>query len=333
MGAPQADRPQISIVIPVYNSIETLEPLFERLLAVLPELDRTWEIVFVDDGSTDESWSKLRAFQTSLPDAVVAVQLMRNFGQHNALMCGFRNSRGDLVVTLDDDLQNPPEEIPKLLEAIEARELDLVYGVPDTKNHVPWRNLGSTLIVGFYRMVFRTSVMLTSFRVIRRPLLESIFPYALNFTFVDGLLAWNTQRIGDVTVEHRPRTHGRSGYSIRHLLRLAFDLFTNFSTLPLRLVSGMGIFVAFSGAMTGLYFLYRYFTDQIGVPGFASTIVTVLILGGAQLIALGVIGEYLGRLHMNVNRKPQYVERRVVRSHNDKGNADPGIPNSDPRPG
>jgi undecaprenyl-phosphate 4-deoxy-4-formamido-L-arabinose transferase len=201
---------------------------------------------------------------------------MRNFGQHNALMCGFRHSRGRLVVTLDDDLQNPPEEIPRLVAAIEAK------------------------------------VQLTSFRIMRRELVDAILSYALNFTFIDGLLAWNTQRIGELAVEHRPRTSGRSGYSFGKLLVLAFNLFTNFSLLPLQAVSLLGFIASSGGLLLGAYYLFAYVTSAITVPGYASIITAILVLGGVQLLALGVMGEYIGRLHLNVNRKPQYTVRTVL---------------------
>jgi polyisoprenyl-phosphate glycosyltransferase len=311
-GAPASGVPDFSIVIPVYNSAATLVELSERLDTVFEGLGRSFEIIFVDDGSKDESWARLKEVRERRPERVTAIQLMRNFGQHNALMCGFRHTRGEFVITMDDDLQNPPEEIPKLIRAIEEEGLDLVYGGYGEKKHKPWRNLGSAVVRGFYRIVFQSSVNLTSFRIIRRQLLESIFTYALNFTFVDGLLAWNSQRISEVRVEHKEREQGRSGYSIPRLLRLAFNLFTNFSLIPLQFVSGVGSLVAFSGILAGFYYLYKYFTSQIAVSGYASIIVAVLILGGVQLIALGIIGEYLGRLHMNVNRKPQYVERHIL---------------------
>src|SRR5262249_11998026 len=157
---------------------------------------------------------------------------------------GFRHTKGKWIVTMDDDLQHPPEEIPKLLAAMAAGELDLVYGSYDAKKHNPWRNVSSGLVNLFYRLVFHNPVTITSFRIIRRQLLESILSYSLNFTFVDGLLAWNTQRIGQVTVEHLPRAKGRSGYSLTKLLVLAFNLFTNFSLLPLQTVSVLGFLTA-----------------------------------------------------------------------------------------
>lgn len=307
ISAPELD---ISIVIPVYNSAATLEQLHARLTAVLGSLQRSYEIILVDDGSRDQSWAGLATLRTIDPVHVVAVQLMRNYGQHNALMCGLEMSRGEVVITMDDDLQNPPEEIPKMLAHIEQNPLDLVYGCPSRRNHASWRNLGSTIVWHFYRTVFRNPVTPTPFRAMRHQLAHSVMFYDLNFTYIDGLLAWCTSRIGAVEVEHHARAEGRSNYSVSKLLVLALNLYTNFSLLPLQLVSVMGLLTAFSGFVLGAYYVLQYLVSNILVPGFASTIIAVLILGGVQLLALGVIGEYVGRLHLNVNRKPQFVVRQ-----------------------
>ncbi len=302
----------VSIVIPVYNSAANLRPLIDRLIDVLESLKHSFEIVCVDDGSRDDSWNLLCELQREHPGQIVAIQLMRNFGQHNALMCGFRHTQGSLVVTIDDDLQHPPEELPKLLAAIEDGGHDLVYGNADRRQHRAWRNVGSLLVNAAYRLMFRTNVSISAFRVMRRELLDAIFPYTLNYTFVDGLFAWNTQRIGEVTVDHHPRLTGRSGYCFSKLVVLALNLFTNFSLLPLQLVSLLGFFAATSGLVAGSYYLMRYFQDSIVIPGYASTIMSILVLGGIQLLSLGIIGEYLGRLHLNVNRKPQYTIRSAA---------------------
>ena len=302
----------LSVVIPVYRSAPTLSLLVDRLMPVLESTGKTYEVVFVDDGSADNSWDTLVKLQERNPERIAAVRLMRNYGQHNALMCGFRHSRGRVVVTIDDDLQNPPESIPTLLDALEKAEFDVVYGYSREKKHRVWRNLGTRMIRSFYKLVFKTSVRTTSFRAIRREVLEGIFSYDLNFTYVDGLLAWNTQRLGEVEVPHQPRTHGTSGYSVRKLMALAFNLLTNFSLLPLQMVSLLGLLAAAAGFATGAYYLFHTLVWGIAVPGYASTIIAVLMLGGAQLLALGIMGEYLGRLHLNVNRKPQYTERVVL---------------------
>ncbi|GAC1335190.1 MAG: glycosyltransferase family 2 protein [Isosphaeraceae bacterium] len=306
------DELDLSVVIPVYRSQDSLRALVDRLLPVLEMTGLSHEVVFVEDGSPDDSWGVLQEIEAIHPERITAIQLMRNYGQHNALMCGFRHARGAVVVTMDDDLQNPPEEIPKLLAALQKRDLDLVYGEYHTKKHAGWRNAGSTLVNTFYRLTFKNGATVTSFRAVRRELLESIFTYTLNFTFIDGLLAWNTRRIGEVAVDHHERIAGRSGYNIAKLLGLAFNLFTNFSLLPLQVVSLFGFLAAGIGFfLAGIYFLL-FLLSRIVVPGYTSIIIAVLIIGGVQMLSLGIMGEYIGRMHMNVNRKPQYVVRRVL---------------------
>lgn len=299
----------VSVVIPVYRSESSLRPLVARLLLVLEATGRSHEIILVEDGGADDSWRILGELQARHPDRITAIQLMRNYGQHNALMCGFHNARGELIVTMDDDLQNPPEEVPKLLDRLRSGDFDLVYGRYVSKKHSVWRNAGSLLVNAFYRTVFGSPIQVSSFRAIRRPLLTTILSYDLNFTFVDGLLAWNTQRIGQVEVEHLPRSAGRSGYDLKKLVLLALNLFTNFSLLPLQIVSGCGFVVSAVGFLLAFYYLTQALLSNIDVPGYASIIIAVLIIGGTQLLALGIIGEYLGRLHLNVNRKPQYRVR------------------------
>lgn len=301
----------LSIVIPVYNSASTLGVLMNRLSKVIDPITKNYEIILVDDGSGDESWSVIQVLRETYSEHLVAVQLMRNYGQHNTLMCGLGMARGEYVITMDDDLQNPPEEIPKLLAHIKQHGLDLVYGSPSERQHAAWRNIGSRLVIHFYRTVFRNPVTPTPFRIMRHQLAQSVMFYDLNFTYLDGLLAWCTSRIGGVAVDHQPRKQGISGYSMSKLLGLAINLYTNFSLIPLQIVSALGFFTALSGFLSGFYYLIQFFTTGIAVPGFASTIIAILILGGAQLLALGVIGEYLGRLHLNVNRKPQYVIRNI----------------------
>jgi glycosyltransferase involved in cell wall biosynthesis len=311
----------VSVVIPVYGSQATLRPLAERLCAVLDQTGRSYEIIFVNDDSPDEAWAELEALQARYRDRVLAIELTRNFGQHNAIMCGFHHARGRYVITMDDDLQHPPEEVPKLLDAIERTGMDVVYGRYDRKRHGAWRNLGSRVLNVVYRRVFGITGEFTAFRVIRREIVEAVLAYDLNFTFIDGLLAWNTRRIGGCTVEHAKRQHGRSGYSLRKLVVLALNLLTNFSLLPLQISTLLGLFSSCVGFLVGVYYLGIALLRRIAVPGYASTITAVLFLGGVQLLAIGIIGEYVGRLHLNVNRKPQF---RVRRRLGNLGGPDPG---------
>ena len=308
-----SSEPEYSVVVPVYQSEKTLRSLVRQLAR--PSVfkgEASFEIIFVDDGSRDDSWDVLKDLQSEYQATISTIRLMRNFGQHNAIMCGFREAQGKVVITMDDDLQNPPADIAKLIDLISLGDYDLVYGVPERKQHSLGRNIGSWVVNIFFRLVFRVDVRVTSFRAIRRELVDSILAYNLNFTYIDGLLAWNTQRIGQVTVDHRPRTSGKSGYSFAKLLGLALNLFTNFSLLPLQIASCAGLAASVSGLLAGVYFLVQALLSQISVPGYASIIVAVMVLGGVQLLALGVIGEYVGRLHMNVNRKPQYTVRQIV---------------------
>ncbi len=302
---------ELSVVVPVYRSAATLGLLLERLTSVLGAQGLRYEIVLVDDGSPDNSWERLETLYQQYGDVMLPIRLMRNYGQHNALMCGLRHSRGRYVVTMDDDLQNPPEEIPKLIERIEQTQADLVYGVPANRQHAQWRNVGSLMVKRFYQKVFRSSVNPTQFRIMERRLVEGVLFYDLNFTYLDGLLAWCTQNIAEAEVDHAPRQHGRSGYSLSKLIGLALNLYTNFSLIPLQVVSLMGLLASATGFAAALYFLAQRLLSNIAVPGYASTIVAVLILGGLQLLALGIMGEYLGRLHLNVNRKPQYLIRTM----------------------
>ncbi len=237
---------------------------------------------------------------------------MRNFGQHNALMCGFHHTTGDVVVTMDDDLQHGPESVPLLIKELYDGKVDLVYGTYDEKKHSNRRNIGSKLVNIFYRFVFSAPFSITSFRAIDRKLIEAILRYNLNFTFIDGLLAWNTRNIATITVPHFRRADGKSTYSLAKLLTLAMNMFTNFSLLPLQVVSLLGFAAATGGLFLGLYYLMLAIFSEIMVPGYASTIIAVLVLGGLQLLSLGIMGEYIGRLHLNINRKPQFTIRQHI---------------------
>ena len=305
---------KISVVIPVYGTAENLPELIQRLDSVADTNGwPTPELILVDDCGAPVSWPKLREITASRTH-VHAIQLARNFGQHNAIMCGFQEATGEIVITLDDDLQHEPESIPNLISELAKHDLDVVYGVYDSKKHAIGRNLGSRAINLFFRSIFKTKVTVTSFRAIRGELLQSIRPYNLNFTWIDGLLAWTTNRIGMTTVPHHPRRVGRSSYSLSKLLTLALNVFTNFSLLPLQLVSALGSLFAVIGLGLGTFYLASSLTSLIEVPGYASTIVAILTLGGFQLLSLGIMGEYIGRIHININKKPQFVIREKTSS-------------------
>ncbi len=299
-----------SVVIPVYNSATTLEKLSERLQTIFKTISEDFEIIFVDDGSQDESWQKLKTLRSE-NSKIRIIQLMRNFGQHNALMCGFRFVTGAYVITLDDDLQNPPEEIPKLINKI-GEGYDIVYGKYISKKHSRFRNLGSSLIQLVYKKVFGVHNHLTAFRIIRRQLIKSILKYERSYVFIDGLLAWNTKKIGFISVLHNAREDGKSGYGTKKLLTLSLNMITNFSIVPLQISSILGLLFAVLGFMMSGYFLLKKIIYDIPVAGYTSLIIAITIFAGIQLLTLGLIGEYIGRIHLNINKKPQYEIREQI---------------------
>ncbi|MDB4540500.1 glycosyltransferase [bacterium] len=308
---------EYSVIIPVYGRGDCLTELVLRLDNKFNDLEWTSpEVVMIDDCGSSESWDRIQEITRSRSNTK-GIQLSRNFGQHNAIMCGFHHAAGDIIITIDDDLQQEPESIPRLIDALKVDDLDLVYGAYAEKQHAFGRNIGSNLVNRFYRLIFKSPVTVTSFRAIRRDLVSSILRYELNFTYIDGLLAWNTTRIGTADIPHHERRSGQSGYTLSKLLVLAMNIFTNFSLLPLQIVSFMGITSAFLGISLGGWYAISALLTQVSVPGYASTIVAVLVLGGFQLLSLGIMGEYIGRLHLNVNRKPQFNVRKTTKSAHD----------------
>jgi len=299
-----------SIVVPVYRSQETLPLLAKRLTAQLDQLNKPYEIIMVEDNGGDNSWQVMRELQQQYPTLRI-VQLMRNFGQHNALMCGFSLCRGDLVITLDDDLQNPPEEIPKLISAM-TDNYDVIYGVPPKRNQHFIRNLGSYFVRAVYKKIFNLRVDLTSFRIMRRQVVKGICRYDKNFTFIDGLLAWHTTRIGEVEVRHDARAQGVTGYSLKKLITLTVNMLTNFSIGPLQVATLLGLIFSSFGFLIAIWFILKYLIFGVPVPGFTSIIVSITLFSGVQMLTLGIIGEYLGRVHLNINSKPQYYIRNYI---------------------
>lgn len=304
MHSPPID---LSVVIPAYCSAKSLPELLQRLTAVLQAQKVTFEIIIVDDASPDQTWSVLQSLYPRYADSLRLVRLARNTGQHNALMCGIRHALGNIIVTIDDDLQCQPEEIPKLLQELERGEYDLVYGNYRIKRHNVFRAIASIPVGLFVRYVFRLPVSPTSFRAFRRELAASVNYYRGSFTVIDGLLAWNTRRIGGVLIDHSPRVHGRSTHDLPRLVLLAFNIFTNFSILPLRLASLAGALACVGSVLVAL----KFALEPSGPDPFGRMLgllfAGMLCLHGLQFLAIGLLGEYMGRIQVNINGKPQYV--------------------------
>ncbi len=302
----------VSVVIPVFNSEASLEPLVQRLERVLVSDVRRFEVILVDDGSRDRSWGTITELAQK-HSFVRGIRLMRNYGQHNALLCGVRAACHEIIVTMDDDLQNPPEEISRLLDHFSSG-YDVVYGSPQTERHGFWRVLASkvTKVVLQGAMGAESARAVSAFRVFRTELRDSFQDYAGPYPSLDALLTWGTSAFGVVTVRHEARHSGKSNYTLASLLRHAASMMTGFSTIPLRLASVVGFIFTGLGGLLLVYVLVRYLAQGAAVPGFAFLASTVVILSGAQLFALGIMGEYLARMHLRLMNRPTYtVSRRT----------------------
>lgn len=306
----------LSIVVPVYNGAASVGELVEALSA-LP-VPGGLEIVLVNDGSPDDSLAVCRSLLATARVPLVVVDHARNYGEHNAVMTGLRHASGRYVITMDDDLQNPPEEVLRILEHAQANDLDVVYTYYETKEHALWRNLGSRFTNWCADKLLDKpkGLYLSSFRCMSAFAAGAIGRYDGPFPYVDGLLLQVTKRIGRIQVRHLPRAVGRSNYTLRRLVRLWMNMFLNFSVMPLRLATMLGLGLGTLGGLVGIVVLIEALFNE-PPAGWASLMVAVLLVSGVQLVMLGMIGEYLGRLFLTVNRKPQGIVRTVYRGGSD----------------
>lgn len=296
----------VSVVIPVYNSGENLLPLLQRIEAVFIKTEQPFEVILVDDASQDDSWAAIEDFSVDRP-YVRGFRMMRNFGQHSALLAGIREARFPITVTLDDDLQNLPEDIPKLLEKL-SEGYDLVYGCREKEQHGFFRNACSVVIKVLLGWMtgMRHAKNISSFKAFRTPL-RAAFADCHAFVLIDVVLSWGTTRIGVVEVRHQEREFGKSNYTFRSLAKHAISLVTGFSLLPLRIAIGMGFSFVFLGGVLIIYVLGDYFIHHQAVPGFTFLAAAICLFSGVQLFALGVIGEYISRIYVRMIGKPSYV--------------------------
>ena len=299
----------LSVVIPVYRSDAILPRLIERLEPVLAARGAPFEAVLVDDGSPSDAWSVIQDLSAAKP-WVRGIRLMRNYGQHNALLCGIRHARHELVVTLDDDLQHPPEEIPTLLAALDEG-CDVVYGTPLQEQHGLWRDLASRITKLALRgaMGARTARKVSAFRAFRTRLRDAFAAYGSPFVSIDVLLTWGTTRFAAVPVRHDVRSDGRSAYSFGRLVAHALNMMTGFSTFPLQIASLTGFAFTLFGLVTLAYVVGRTLIQGASVPGFPFLASIIAIFSGAQLFSLGIIGEYLARMHFRSMDRPTYTIR------------------------
>jgi len=301
--------PSLSVVVPVYNSEGSLRPLVERLEPVLRAVAADFELILVNDGSRDGSWAVVQDLAARHP-WIRGFDLMRNYGQHNALLCGIRAARHAIVLTMDDDLQHPPEEIPKLLAEL-ARGFDVVYGTPAQESHGLLRDLASqaTKLALQKSMGAATARRVSAFRAFRTPVRDAFADYRNQYVSIDVLLTWGTTRFTSVVVRHDPRTIGQSNYTLRKLMTHALNMVTGFSAAPLQLASIVGFACTLLGIAILVYVLWTKFVHGSPVEGFTFLASMVALFSGAQLFALGVLGEYLARMHFRMMDRPTYAVR------------------------
>ncbi len=303
-----------TVVVPVYNSQDSLRPLIERLAAVLPSFCSAYEVILVNDASRDQSWPVIEAL-VAAHDWVRGVNLMRNYGQHNALLCGIRCARYELVITIDDDLQHPPEVLPRLVEKLDEG-YDVVYGTPEHERHGFLRDMASQVTKLALQSAMGVDVarQVSALRVFRTQVRDAFVEFSGPYVSIDVLLTWGTTRFAAMSVPHEARTIGVSNYTLRKLVTHALNMMTGFSVLPLQLASLMGFVLAAFSVLVLIWVIGRYMVEGTPVAGFPFLASIIGIFSGAQLLALGIIGEYLARMHFRVMDKPSYVVREFTQT-------------------
>jgi undecaprenyl-phosphate 4-deoxy-4-formamido-L-arabinose transferase len=308
----------VSIIIPVYNSEKTIGGLVEGLIDNL-DAQFKLEIVLVNDNSLDRSEEVCTLLFEKYKENVKFYSLSKNVGEHSAVMAGLNQVTGDYTVIMDDDFQNPVSEVVKLANAALGGEYDVVYTFYENKKHSSFRNWGSWFNDKMANIMLKKpkDLYLSSFKVLNKFLVNEIIKYESPFPYIDGLILQITDKIGKIKVTHNERQEGRSGYTARKLISLWLNMFTNFSILPLRVSIFLGLIFASFGFVLGVYTVIEKFFNP-GMPvGFASMLVAISIFGGIQLIMLGMAGEYIGRIFISLNKRPQYTIRKKCEYHDD----------------
>jgi glycosyltransferase involved in cell wall biosynthesis len=300
----------ISVVVPVYRSEKTLPELHARLKAVLQKISKDYEILFVDDHSGDGSWEVVRGLAQKNKH-VGGIRLSKNFGQHAATLCGISRSRGEWIVTLDDDLEHQPEFIPALFNKIKEG-YDLVYGVYDQRSNTWWRNFTSKMARFLFQIAIPSlNFEYTSFRIIRRETALALSQFDSPFPFVDGYLSWATNYYTTVSIDHGNRIQGKSNYSFGKLLAHTINIFVTFSDLPLRLAAWIGIISFVAGFSWLSVIVYQRLFGEITVTGYTSLMAALITFNGIQFFILGVFGSYLGRINFKTSKKPLFLVGEV----------------------
>jgi glycosyltransferase involved in cell wall biosynthesis len=303
--------PTLSVVIPAYRSPPTVAEIPNRVREATAGVASDVEFVFIDDGSPDDTWERLTAIAAA-DSSVRIVRLLRNYGQHNAIAAGLQHAHGELILTMDDDLQNPPDQIPLLFAALDT-DVDLVYGSPIDHQQTRARNMASRMIKRLMAAGLGPDVNpgMSTFRLFRSALLPAFAGQRDPFGSIDVILSWSTSNVSVVPVRFDGRAGGQSGYTLRRLVRHTLNMLTGYSAAPLRFVSALGVFASFVGFALLAYVLIRYAIDRSTVPGFSFLAAAITLFSGVQLLCIGVLGEYMGRIHFRSMGRPPFIVRTV----------------------
>jgi len=302
-----------SVVIPVYNSENIVKETVLRAIQFFTSNSYLYEIILVNDGSRDESWSVISDLATN-NEHVVSINLLHNYGQHNANLCGFREAKGDYVITMDDDLQNPPEEIEKLIvTALDG--YDLVIGRFKEKKHSFYRRIGSKIVGRIIRKVFRSDkgLVLTNFRIIRRDVIDRVCSYKSRLPYIPGLVLMFSNNRANVYVEHHQRKEGESNYSIYKIMKLVSTILFNYSSLPLRIMAGFGFFVSVFSLTLALYYFFSAFIAGTSVPGWSTLVILLSFFNGILILLVSIVGEYVVRLLRESGSSESYYIKDILR--------------------
>jgi glycosyltransferase involved in cell wall biosynthesis len=304
-----------SVVVPVYQSSETLLELCSRIGTCLAESN--YEVILVDDGSRPETWETIQNLSRE-DQRIIGIRLSRNYGQHSALLAGIRIAKYEFTVTIDDDLQNPPEEISRLLDELKEKDLDIVYGQPQVVRDNATRRIGGKGIRLVMRILLgvRDAAATSSFRAFRTRLRDAFWEDLGPNISIDALLSWASLNSGSISVMHNQRKVGKSNYSFRKLLRFSSDTITGYGIVPLQVATGIGFLTIVLGILLLCFLVLQRLLVGSSAPGFTLLASLITIFAGIQLMILGLIGEYLGRMHYRIMRKPTYVVRETTRTHN-----------------
>ena len=294
-----------SVIVPVYNSDSTLKELFVRIKNVFDNNKKTFNVIFIDDGSIDNSWEIIKNIKHENANIVNAAKFAKNYGQHNALLCGISLSESNAIITIDDDLQIPPEEIKVLIDSFEKSNYDLIYGVYLKKQHSLWRNIGSKIIKSYSKLNRNEQGQGSSFKIFRSELSKKLLNHSQEFVYIDEIFHWYTRNIGYVNVKHEKRRLKKSGYTPSKIFKLTFNLMIYYTAIPLKLMVYGGFISSIVSFFIGLYYIIRKIYFHVPA-GYTSLIVAILFSTSLIILGLGIIGEYIHRIYKMQNKKPSY---------------------------